>query len=132
MLLNAHVDDYFGTYLSSYGFRILIHDSYDYPDANAEIKVLPLNTENFIGVLPSSSYATNDVAKLRPEIRNCYFYNEKKVNAMERYSYINCLAECRAKLAYDLCGCVPMRYLNNGVYPSCGMESILCFTENAS
>ncbi|XP_037912013.1 pickpocket protein 11-like [Hermetia illucens] len=49
---------------------------------------------------------------------------------MKRYSYVNCMAECRAVLTYDLCKCLPMRYLNNGSFPSCGMESIFCIMEN--
>lgn len=132
VLLDPQVDDYFGTYLSSYGFRVLIHSSYDFPDTNAETKVLPLNTENFIAILPESSYATKAVAQLKPEVRNCLLHYENELSVMKRYSYVNCMAECRAVLTYDLCKCLPMRYLNNGSFPSCGMESIFCIMENIS
>lgn len=46
--------------------------------------------------------------------RGCFFPKEGKSTTMSRSSYINCMAECRSRLIYELCGCIPYQYPNNG------------------
>lgn len=70
--------------------------------------------EAFISLSPESTYSTPDVRRLATKDRNCYFEDEVKLGVMQRYSYINCLAECRSEMIFRECGCVPYHLPNNG------------------
>lgn len=37
--------------------------------------------------------------------RNCYFEGEKKLKFFKSYSLSNCMADCQARITFDLCGC---------------------------
>ncbi|XP_055907034.1 pickpocket protein 11-like [Eupeodes corollae] len=130
ILLNPEMDDYFGTYVSSYGFRLMIHDAYDFPDENADMKVLTASRESFVRIVPESTYATPSVAEMPIKQRNCLFANEKKLQVMQRYSYINCLMECRVAMIFKACGCIPPNLPNNGSYPVCSFNEYACVINN--
>lgn len=132
MLLNPIPDDYFASFLSGYGFLIFINSAYDYPGLNAEAKLVSSKTENFISITPEATYSTPDVLQLTPSERDCLFPKEKKMEVMRFYSYINCLAECRSRLFFEICGCVPLGFTNNATFPPCRMEALDCVTENKS
>lgn len=83
----------------------------------------------FIMVYPETTYSTPEVRRLAPKSRNCYFANERKLGYFQRYSQLNCLAECRAKMAHRLCGCVPYFLPNNGSYRACEMNDTMCAYE---
>lgn len=70
--------------------------------------------EAFISLSPESTYSTPAVFRLPVDKRDCLFETEVKLGVFQRYSYINCLAECRSELVFNLCGCVPYQLPNNG------------------
>lgn len=108
----------------------MVHDPYDFPDDNAETKAISNKMIAFVMVYPESTYSTPEVRNLAPEVRNCYFHDEHKLGYMQRYSYVNCLAECRTEIAYRLCGCVPYFLPNNGSYRVCELNEMICVREN--
>ncbi|XP_037959011.1 pickpocket protein 11 [Teleopsis dalmanni] len=130
VILNPMADDYFGTYFSSYGFRLLIHDAYNFPDENAETKVVTATRECFVRINPESTYATSDIKTMDMTLRNCLFSNERRLSIMQRYSFINCMTECRVSILFQRCGCVPYNLPNNGNLPTCGLKQISCIIEN--
>lgn len=80
----------------------------------------------FISVLPETTYSSDDVRRLPPDVRECYFADEYKLNYFQRYSYINCLAECRAEIIFKLCNCLPYYLPNNGSMRTCELSEITC------
>ena len=128
-MLNPLDYDYYGTYFSSYGFRLLLHDAYNLPDENSETKVITSTRESFVRINPESTYATNDIKRMDVKQRNCLFSYERRLDLMQRYSFINCMAECRIKLLFEKCGCVPANLPNNGTMRLCGLKEIYCFMD---
>lgn len=113
-------------------FQVLIHDAFDFPDDNAETKAVSTKTLAFLMVYPETTYSTPEVRKLAPEVRYCYFHDEHKLNYFQRYTHLNCLAECRSEIAHQLCGCVPYFLPNNGSYRVCEMSDMMCVRGNRS
>lgn len=107
----------------------MIHDAWDFADDNSELKTLGPKMLGHIMVYPETTYSTPEVRRLPPKLRNCYFANEHKLGYFQRYSQLNCLAECRAEMAYRLCGCVPYFLPNNGSYRVCEMNDTMCAYE---
>lgn len=130
VLLNPRVNDYHTTFFNTFGFRVFVHDAYDFVDDNAETKTLSLRNLALLSVTPENTYSTDDVRALSIGVRQCLMADEKKLKVMRSYSYINCMAECRSDIVFKLCGCVPFHMLNNGTYPGCEMNQITCVMEN--
>ncbi|XP_061398250.1 sodium channel protein Nach [Musca vetustissima] len=126
ILINPFAFDYSASSFSSYGFRLLIHDSYTVPDENAETKIISSARESFLHINPESTYATSDIYKLDVKDRNCLFPHERKLSVMQRYSFTNCMWECRVNLILKKCGCIPHTLANNGSYPVCDVDDVLC------
>lgn len=57
--------------------------------------------------------------------------NERTMDAFQRYSYVNCMAECRSAIANEFCGCVPFILPNNGSYPKCKVTQLKCIRANS-
>jgi len=104
----------------------MIHYSYDYPDFNAELHLIQSSRQHFIGVNPAMMYSKEEVRNLAISTRNCIFDDEADkvlyANVKERnltfakYSYHNCLAECRANIMRAKCGCIPYYLPQNSEY----------------
>lgn len=132
ILINPFAFDYSASSFSSYGFRLLIHDSYTVPDENAETKIISSARESFVHINPESTYATYDINNLRIKERNCLFPYERRLTVMQRYSFTNCMWECRVNLIMKNCGCVPHSLANNGSYPVCDVGDVKCVIKNRS
>lgn len=79
-----------------------------------------------------STYSTKDVFDLPPEIRDCLQDHERQMDALLRYSYVNCMAECRSAIIFSLCGCVPFTLPSNGSYTKCKMTQLKCVRDNSA
>lgn len=94
----------------------MLHYPYNYPDRSCEFKLVGLGVQAFLGVSPEETYSTPGVRDLSIKARGCIFKNEKIPRSLDtmknnytwvKYSYLNCLNECRANTVVEKCGCVP-------------------------
>ncbi|XP_055600009.1 sodium channel protein Nach-like [Uranotaenia lowii] len=130
LILNPILEDYHSIDIATTGFKILIHSSFDFPDENAQMKIIASGTESFIAVYPKETYASDDALTLAPAERNCYQYNEVRMSVMQRYSYVNCMAECRASEIFRACKCLPFHLPSNGSLANCEFKDFNCLVEN--
>ncbi|XP_030377305.1 pickpocket protein 11 [Scaptodrosophila lebanonensis] len=130
ILLNPMISDYYGTFFSGYGFRLLIHDAYNFPDENSETKVVTATRESFVRISPESTYATEDIRRMDLQLRNCLFGRERSLNGLQRYSFVNCMFECRVLMILKRCGCLPAYMHNNGSQPTCGILQVNCVIQS--
>lgn len=108
----------------------MLHNSYDFADDNSETKLINSNMEAFISIAPEATYSTSAVYNQPRDVRNCLSEGEVKMDVMQKYSYTNCLAECRSQIIYNLCGCIPYYLPNNGSVPSCNMDKLKCIKDH--
>ncbi|XP_032665503.1 sodium channel protein Nach-like [Odontomachus brunneus] len=139
LFLNPEPSDYHATLIGSYGVKIMIHYSFDYPDYNSEIQLIQLNSQYFVSVSPSEMYSKPEVRNLAISTRQCIFDDEADsiMHAKERnlsyssYTYHNCLAECRATVVREKCGCIPFYYPQNSTR-MCNLRDIQCLKKYKS
>ena len=55
---------------------------------------------------PKIISSDESLRRLRPEIRNCYFKDERQLKYFKIYTKKNCLDECRSDLTFEICECV--------------------------
>lgn len=130
VVLNPLSNDYFYTRYKMKGFRVIVHDSYDYPELNSPNVFIQEDSVSYLGVLPESTYSRNETYSKDIMIRQCYDDTEIKLNVMKRYSFINCMVECRRLISFQFCGCVPFNYPRNGSLPTCSAVKQRCVMEN--
>jgi len=92
----------------------MVHNSYDNADFNSVTKLVQSRSEGFLSIQPESTYSTDDVLKLPPHIRNCLKGDERSMDMFAKYTFVNCVAECRSAIVNYLCRCVPYTLPNNG------------------
>lgn len=93
--------------------------------------MLSSGRETFLRITPEKTFSTENIRDLNYEERRCKFPNEVKLKRMKRYSYINCMAECRSKIVFERCGCVPLTTPNSGPYPICNsLDQISCVADS--
>ncbi|XP_058816379.1 sodium channel protein Nach-like [Topomyia yanbarensis] len=130
VLLNPEVEDYHTTDIATTGFKVIIHHSYNYPDQNAETRIVGAQLESFISIQPKEIYTTEDALALEPSVRNCYAHNEVRLSVMKRYSFLNCMIECRTLRIFEKCGCIPYNLPSNGTFANCEPEDMECLMAN--
>nr|XP_031838725.1 sodium channel protein Nach-like [Nomia melanderi] len=132
LLISFEPDDYHASFLGSIGIKVMVHYSYDYPDFDASTKLVIIEKYSFLTVYPKQTYSTEHVRELENTKRDCIFADEgDKVTTMDnqglfaRYSYQNCLVECRANVIKAKCGCIPYYYPQNETRV-CDLRDIEC------
>ncbi|GLH11024.1 Pickpocket 16 [Gryllus bimaculatus] len=130
IILRNQLDQYFDTFLASYGFKVMIHSELNYPDENAMEVLVPPGTQTFVGVSPTETYATNEVRDIPVERRHCRFEDEGRVEGMRKYTFNNCVMECRKNLSLQLCGCYAFFYPGAESTKICNMTQLLCLSRN--
>lgn len=53
------------------------------------------------------------------------------MDVFQRYTYVNCMAECRSAIINEFCGCVPYNLPSNGSYPKCKIAQLKCVRTNS-
>ncbi|XP_063706215.1 pickpocket protein 11-like [Culicoides brevitarsis] len=130
IVLNPLVDDYFFSTFKMKGFRVIVHDSYDFPELNSPNVFVQHDYVARVGINPESTYSKDEIYSKDIMLRLCYSDSEIRLNVMQRYSYINCMVECRRLIAFKLCGCVPYNYPRNGSLPICDAVQQRCIIRN--
>lgn len=107
----------------------MVHYPYNFPDRSTEFKLVGLGVQAFLGLSPEETYSTPGVKDLSVQVRGCIFNKEELPIALRelkrnypwtKYSYVNCLNECRANTILNKCGCIPYYIPQNGKYSTKG------------
>lgn len=132
VLVNSDPDDYLATQIAAIGHRVLIHNSYHFPDWSINNILTEKGINCLIGITPSITYSTNNIPGIDIEKRNCIFNNESELHNFVDYNFHNCMTECRMNLTRNLCGCIPFYYHHeSGTYPKtriCTFRDIKCLS----
>ncbi|CAG9772713.1 unnamed protein product [Ceutorhynchus assimilis] len=132
LLIDNNPDNYFATIVPSIGFNVLIHNPYDYPNEAVNNILCEMNTNNFIGINPEIISATKNIRSRSIAVRKCLFANEKKLAFFSKYTFHNCLAECKIELIESVCNCTPFYiYDNTRNTKLCSFEDFKCILHNA-
>ncbi|OXU30069.1 hypothetical protein TSAR_017058 [Trichomalopsis sarcophagae] len=136
LLVDAEAEDYYASLYGSYGVKVVVHYPYNYPDRSDEFKLVGLGVQAFLGISPEETYSTPGVKDLSLKARDCTYNGKELPESMQlyshnftwtKYSYSNCLNECRASTMIAKCGCVPYYIPQNGIR-ECDFRDIKCLT----
>ncbi|XP_049782021.1 sodium channel protein Nach-like [Schistocerca cancellata] len=108
-----------------------------YIHSNDEIPVLDVSPQHewtqkisMIAFSAKETYTTEDARQLSIRQRRCVFADEIKLETDSIYTYSACTSQCRMRLAFTLCNCVPTFYRPNKPYKSCDAEGLKCLAHH--
>ncbi|KAG6460950.1 hypothetical protein O3G_MSEX012324 [Manduca sexta] len=107
-------------------FQILISDPNDYPETTVLYRYITLGESVDIKVEPMVFQSENDVRRVEPEKRTCWFHDEVLLGHTDRYSYETCNTECRMRNYLEICGCIPFKYPREKSIRICEFEDLRC------
>ncbi|KAJ8718459.1 hypothetical protein PYW08_002696 [Mythimna loreyi] len=92
---------------------------------------LTFETEGFLsfGVQITSTRASEDLKHIPLHLRKCRFTNETSSKRYPIYSYNRCLLDCRIRMIFKLCDCIPHFYKPLDHERICNLAELECVLE---
>ncbi|KAE8737086.1 hypothetical protein FOCC_FOCC017456, partial [Frankliniella occidentalis] len=88
--------EFLSSFLASHAVLVLIHNPTQYPDGNADLKIVGAGTVSFISYMAEVTLPSDRIATLKSSIRKCQFESETYLPMFRAYTYENCMASCQA------------------------------------
>ena len=107
-------------------FMVGIHDPLHVPDLTVSIEP---GYKTSVVITPSQIVTSPNTKHLSKEERRCQFHDENEdLIIFKVYTEANCNFECKLKIAFDKCQCVPWDYpkLNDSMV-TCDRFGRICF-----
>lgn len=79
-----------------------------------------------IKITPHGHRTDNDLRSFSPDLRKCYFEDEKKLKFFKTYSKALCEWECKANATFQKCGCVTFAMPRDKLTKICNFEQMKC------
>ncbi|XP_058456441.1 pickpocket protein 28-like [Malaya genurostris] len=125
LLVNRSDVDYFcGNTFQ--GFKIFLHMPNEFPQAHRFFRV-PMNHELIVTTSPQVMTIERRAKQYQPEIRQCYYTNERHLRFYRIYTKQNCEIECLANHTLNLCGCVRFSMPRPSGVPICSLRDNPCY-----
>lgn len=112
------------------GFRLMVHNSIEFPNEETIGRLTPVNREYYISVRPTQTVCSDQVRQLTIEDRQCVFSEEHPSPFFHEYSELNCEFECRMSKILKLCGCMPFNFFTEKNVAVCNFTKIPCIVKN--
>lgn len=88
--------------------------------------LVPNNTMQLISLTAKIHSASDDWRSYSPEVRKCYFQNERKLKFYKSYTKVHCDVECLTNYTLKVCNCSKFSYVRDKNTKVCGMADIEC------
>ncbi|VEN46107.1 unnamed protein product [Callosobruchus maculatus] len=108
------------------GFAVLLHAPHIVPQVRKYHIKVAFGDAVIAQVHPYLIKTPPEVRKYHPDIRDCYFTNEKFLTYFKQYTPENCRLECVTNFTLEKCGCVSFFMPRKASTPICGMAKFSC------
>ena len=117
LTLDAHSDQLSSSTIfdAFKGFIATVHNRKSIPMTKEKGFLIRPGQITSVAILGEDVSSNNDTLLIDPIKRNCYFYHEYNLNLFKKYSYDNCLFECKIDFAREEMesNCTPWYYPGN-------------------
>ncbi|XP_050536588.1 pickpocket protein 28-like isoform X2 [Daktulosphaira vitifoliae] len=124
-LRNIEGDNYCPHTMS--GVVLILHNPSDTPSGYHPSAYLASNHGLSISLSVLHRPTSQSLAKWSPEMRHCFYENEKRLKFFKLYTFRNCISECQANLTFRKCGCAAFYQPRDSEVPICGSQNYRCY-----
>ncbi|XP_055854119.1 uncharacterized protein LOC129917915 isoform X3 [Episyrphus balteatus] len=115
----------------STAYDVYFHSAGDIPNISKQKYTFPESDYTTVELIALETFTTPRAKELKVNQRKCRFSNEAdEMMTVPIYSYGLCLTECRMKLAWRACKCVPhfyrRRVKGGRIFPVCDFMGLSC------
>ena len=126
-----------------FGFKVLVHSPYDFPEVGAKGFAVGEKVEAFVAVGATETTSTSDVLGMPLAKRECLKHDENMekyedivLQVFSNYSQKACYLECEARALMSKCDCLPYYFPDfSRVYKkdtNCNVTGLRCLAEQYS
>lgn len=106
-----------------------LHIPGDIPQMSQAFLRVPFGQDVTIYISAKVLITDDSLKDYEPNIRQCYFENERYLRFFKFYSYMNCELECLTNHTLATCGCVRFSMPRSPATPVCGVSKLKCCAE---
>ncbi|XP_058122939.1 pickpocket protein 28-like [Anopheles ziemanni] len=108
------------------GYKLMLHESSEYPQVSKRHIRIPLGHEMSIAMKPQMMTTSKSAADYHWSKRQCFFDNERRLRFFQIYNQENCELECLANITLAVCGCVRFSMPRAPGVDVCSLEMWFC------
>lgn len=110
-------------------YKIIFHMPNEIPTRFHNYIYSSMGTQFLISKTAKHFTTDTSLRKYRPEIRKCYFDNERKLKFFNSYTSAHCDLECLTNHTLKVCGCVKFSMPRSSKTPVCNLEETACYDD---
>ncbi|XP_055622259.1 pickpocket protein 28-like [Toxorhynchites rutilus septentrionalis] len=114
------------------GFKVQLHMPNEYTLLMNQFFRVPVDQQLLVTVAPSVVITDSKVKYYTPDMRHCYYTNERRLRFFRIYTRKNCEIECLTNHTLSLCGCVRFSMPRPPRAPICSLRDASCYQEALS
>ncbi|XP_048007454.1 pickpocket protein 28-like [Leguminivora glycinivorella] len=108
------------------GYMVYFHHPADMPQGALHNYVAQPGKTTAFAIKLDILDTADELANYSPDIRQCYFPNERYLQFFQKYTSLNCQLECLTNYTVKICGCVSFYMPRNSSTPVCNADMMLC------
>ncbi|KAF2896997.1 hypothetical protein ILUMI_09180, partial [Ignelater luminosus] len=112
------------------GYKIHLHNPAEMPKLSQNYLRAALNQEVLISIQPDITTTSEGLRNYNPNVRECYFAEERQLKFFQIYTQRNCEVECLVNYTLAKCGCVSYHMPHNETTAICGTGSTACVRQS--
>ncbi|XP_059047782.1 pickpocket protein 28-like [Achroia grisella] len=111
------------------GSKIFVQHPADHPQSSLYYYASLPGQVSSVALKFSMMSTSKSLENYSPEVRQCYFQNERHLRYFKIYTSRNCRLECQANYTLEKCGCVWFHMPHNDSASICTIEKLDCVEE---
>ncbi|XP_031638903.1 pickpocket protein 28-like [Contarinia nasturtii] len=112
-----------------HGFKVAFHPPNEAPQITKKYFHVSPGKLTFFTISPRFILGLPNARKYMPDVRQCYFANERKLRFFKEYTQHNCELECISNFTKRECGCVKFSYPRSIDTKICGAAKFVCSSQ---
>ncbi|KAM7342300.1 pickpocket protein 28-like [Cochliomyia hominivorax] len=116
---------------SKLGYKVFLNSPESAPLTTGNYILMPHDADVLVSIIPEYVTTTDNLHKIGPEKRHCYFAKERYLRYFKSYSQSNCETECLSNFTINTCGCAKFWMPKPRDTPICGLADVECYKQAA-
>lgn len=108
-------------------YKIIFHMPNEIPTKFHDYIYSSMGTQFLISMTAKHFLTDSTLQKYKPEIRGCFYENERKLKFFKSYTKAHCDIECLTNHTLRACGCVKFSMPRSSDTKVCDLEEIACY-----
>lgn len=113
--VNTEPEHYISSISKMPGTSIFIQNPDEYVGRPTQVFHIPTQYLLNVHLIPEILMADESIRHLSPSKRGCAFDEDNSLEFTQKYSYNQCLSECRFKVILKECKCIPFHFPHRGL-----------------